>query len=524
MADEKPVKVVKDKKVQGEDTAVSVVRTTSEKSKKEKIIEIKNLVKQFGKETVVDDVNLNIRRGEFVTLLGPSGCGKTTILRMIAGFENPTSGAIMLDGNDISKLPPYKRPVNTVFQKYALFPHLNVFNNIAYGLKLKVLSTTEEERQTKKYKNKKTRKFTKEEIESKVNAALKLVNLENYGKRDVESLSGGQQQRVAIARALVNEPRVLLLDEPLGALDLKMRKEMQLELRRMHRELGITFIYVTHDQEEALHMSDTVVVISDGKIQQVGSPKEIYDDPANAFVADFIGESNIIGGTIVSEGKVNILGKTFEHTDKGFTKNQPVDVVIRPEDIELLPLKSTRIMMKGRVVSSIFLGTYYEMGVMASEYELTVQATKGQEIGSEVGIAIKPEFIHIMKRDSIANIFETTMWNSDVVEISRAPFSVANNDMFEKGDEVIAEIAFDKVEIMDDEREGTVGANVTATIYKGTFYQVQLWTDNDIPFTVYTPDEYDIGDRVGLRVRPEDVILKPITNQDEQSKLSEVGA
>ena len=291
----------------------------------DKIIEIRNVTKVFDDVTVVDNMNLSVKRGDFVTLLGPSGCGKTTLLRMIAGFATPTSGNIFLDGKDITELPPHKRPINTVFQKYALFPHLNVFKNIAFGLKLKRIPDVKRDKKGEPVLNPKTgahidvmRKFTKNEIAEKVNRVLKLVGLEGYGHRDTTSLSGGQQQRVAIARALVLEPKVLLLDEPLGALDLKMRKEMQFELKKMHDELGITFIYVTHDQEEALTMSDKVVVISDGVIQQMGTPKKIYDEPANAFVANFIGESNILSGEMQEDYKVRFCGADFKCEDKGF--------------------------------------------------------------------------------------------------------------------------------------------------------------------------------------------------------------
>ena len=300
-----------------------------EQAKLDKIITVQNVTKVFEDGvTVLDDINLSIKRGEFVTLLGPSGCGKTTLLRMIAGFTSPTKGEIYIENQPITSVPPYKSPVNTVFQKYALFPHLNVFNNVAYGLKLK----TVEDPAAKKG----TRKLTKKEIAEKVNRALNLVGLADYGHRDVNSLSGGQQQRVAIARAIVCEPKVLLLDEPLGALDLKMRKEMQLELKRMHKDLGITFIYVTHDQEEALTMSDMVVVMNDGIIQQVAPPKKIYDEPANAFVADFIGESNILSGIMEKDYRINFLGMSVECVDKGFDKNEQVDIVIRPEDIKIL--------------------------------------------------------------------------------------------------------------------------------------------------------------------------------------------
>ena len=301
--------------------------------KSEKIIEIKNVTKEYDGKQVVKNESFSINKGEFVTFLGPSGCGKTTTLRMIAGFEEPTSGSILFKGKDITKIPPHERPVNTVFQRYALFPHLNVFNNIAFGLKMKRIpdGTTSTDKKGNVYEN--MRKLTKAEIEEKVSAALKLVDLEEYGKRDVSSLSGGQMQRVAIARAIVNEPEVLLLDEPLGALDLKMRKDMQLELMKMHKQLGITFIYVTHDQEEALTMSDTIIVMRDGVIQQIGTPQKIYDEPANAFVADFIGESNILSGIMKKDELCSFVGHDFECVDKGFKPNEPVDIIIRPEDI-----------------------------------------------------------------------------------------------------------------------------------------------------------------------------------------------
>ena len=291
----------------------------------DKIIEIKGITKIFDGVTVLDNLSLSIKRGQFVTLLGPSGCGKTTLLRLIAGFETPTEGEIYIEGEPITSIPPFKRPVNTVFQKYALFPHLNVFKNVAFGLKLKKIPDASVK--------KGFRKYTKAEIAEKVNKALKLVGLEDYGYRDVNSLSGGQQQRVAIARAIVCEPKVLLLDEPLGALDLKMRKEMQIELKKMHENLGITFIFVTHDQEEALTMSDMVVVMNDGVIQQMARPKKIYDEPSNAFVADFIGESNLLSGVMEKDYRISFLGKSLKCVDKGFEKNERIDLVIRPEDI-----------------------------------------------------------------------------------------------------------------------------------------------------------------------------------------------
>jgi len=341
----------------------------------EHLIDLKGISKEYDGTTVLKDINLYVRKKEFVTLLGPSGCGKTTTLRIIGGFEYPTSGEVYFEGKEISALPPYKRRVNTVFQKYALFPHLNVRDNIAFGLKLK--------------------KVPKKEIDKKVDRMLELVNLKGYGKRHVDQLSGGQQQRIAIARALVNEPEVLLLDEPLGALDLKLRKEMQLELKNMQQQLGITFIYVTHDQEEALTMSDTIVVMRDGKILQIGDPKRIYDEPANAFVADFIGESNILKGTMIKDELVHFAGHDFVCVDSGFGENAPVDVVIRPEDIMIVGEDIGQ--LTGTVQSVLFKGVHYEMMVSTGETTFKVHSTTMQPQGSTVGINIVPFNIHIMK-------------------------------------------------------------------------------------------------------------------------------
>ena len=341
----------------------------------EHLIDLKNICKEYDGVKVLKDINLYIRKKEFVTLLGPSGCGKTTTLRIIGGFETPTSGELLFEGKEISHIPPYKRRVNTVFQKYALFPHLNVYDNIAFGLKLK--------------------KMSKKEIAYKVDSMLDLVNLKGYGKRHVDALSGGQQQHVAIARSLVNEPEVLLLDEPLGALDLKLRKEMQLELKNMQQRLGITFLYVTHDQEEALTMSDTIVVMRDGNILQIGDPKRIYDEPANAFVADFIGESNILKGTMVRDELVEFAGGRFPCVDFGFGENAPVDVVIRPEDIMLVGEDVGQLV--GTIKSVLFKGVHYEMMIDCGEYTFKVHSTTMQPQGSRVGLNIVPFNIHIMK-------------------------------------------------------------------------------------------------------------------------------
>ena len=343
---------------------------------KEKLIDLVGITKSFGNTVVLDDLNLYIRENEFLTLLGPSGCGKTTTLRIIGGFETPDKGKVLSGGRDITKLPPNKRQLNTVFQKYALFPHMNIAENIAFGLKIK--------NKSKSY------------IDDKIKYALKLVNLDGYEKRMPDSLSGGQQQRIAIARAIVNEPKVLLLDEPLGALDLKLRQDMQYELIRLKNELGITFIYVTHDQEEALTMSDTIVVMNQGYIQQIGTPENIYNEPENAFVADFIGDSNIIPSTMIQDELVEILGARFACVDKGFGTNRPVDVVIRPEDVELVAPGSGT--LDGIVSHLIFKGVHYEMEVQAGGFEWLVHSTVMHPVGEQVGIHVDPFNIQIMNK------------------------------------------------------------------------------------------------------------------------------
>lgn len=341
-----------------------------------KLINLENITKKYNGQIVLDELNLYIRENEFLTILGPSGCGKTTTLRIIGGFETPDTGRVIFDGQDITDLPPNKRQLNTVFQKYALFTHMTIAENIAFGLKIK--------------------KKSKAYIQDKIDYALKLVNLDGYGKRMPESLSGGQQQRIAIARAIVNEPKVLLLDEPLGALDLKLRQDMQYELIRLKNELGITFVYVTHDQEEALTMSDTIVVMNQGYIQQIGSPEDIYNEPKNAFVADFIGESNIISATMLEDRLVEILGAKFACVDEGFGSNCPVDVVIRPEDVDLVePEEGT---IEGVVTSLIFKGVHYEMEVMANGFSWLIHSTDLSPVGKQVGIKVDPFDIQIMNK------------------------------------------------------------------------------------------------------------------------------
>ncbi|MBR3752773.1 MAG: ABC transporter ATP-binding protein [Ruminiclostridium sp.] len=363
-----------------------------------KIIELKNITKSFDGETpVLDNINLDIYDNEFLTLLGPSGCGKTTLLRLIGGFETPDSGDIIFLGDRINDVPPYKRNVNTVFQKYALFPHLNVFDNVAFPLREK--------------------KLPKEEIEAKVHEMLELVALKGFEKRSVTRLSGGQQQRVAIARALVAHPQVLLLDEPLGALDLKLRKDMQVELKKIQKQTGITFIFVTHDQEEALSMSDTVVVMSEGKIHQVGTSVDIYNEPVNAFVADFIGESNILDGIMLEDYKVRFSGQTFQCLDKEFMKNEPVDVVVRPEDVDIVPVEQGQ--LTGVVTSVTFLGVHYEIIVDVNGFKWMIQTTDFVDVDERIGIELEPDAIHIMKKSEYSNLYgDYSSFSNELDELS----------------------------------------------------------------------------------------------------------
>ena len=362
-----------------------------------KIIELKNISKAFDGQTVLDNVSLDIYDNEFLTLLGPSGCGKTTTLRIIAGFETPDSGSLFFMGEDIASVPPHKRNVNTVFQRYALFPHLNVFENVAFPLREK--------------------KVPQNEIREKVDEMLHLVALTGFEKRSVTSLSGGQQQRVAIARALISKPKVLLLDEPLAALDLKLRKDMQQELKNIQKATGVTFVFVTHDQEEALSMSDTVVVMSEGRIQQIGTPIDIYNEPKNAFVADFIGESNIVNGIMLKDRLVRFSGRDFPCVDEGFARNEPVDVVIRPEDVVIVPKGQLR----GTVTSVTFLGVHYEIIVDIMGFKWMIQTTGFADVGDEIGIFIDPENIHIMKKSEYSGMFgDYSSFSNEFDELSDA--------------------------------------------------------------------------------------------------------
>lgn len=481
----------------------------------DKIIELKKVSKYYDGKPVVNNLSLSIKKGEFVTLLGPSGCGKTTTLRMIAGFELPTEGQILFNGMDITNLPPHKRTVNTVFQRYALFPHLNVFNNVAFGLKLKKIPYTKADKNG--VNQELMRKYTKAEIKNKVEKALALVDLADYGHRNVASLSGGQMQRVAIARALVNEPEVLLLDEPLGALDLKMRKDMQLELSDMHKRLGITFIYVTHDQEEALTMSDRIIVMRHGIVQQIGTPQKVYDEPANAFVADFIGESNIFSGIMRKDFLVEFAGATLECVDKGFKKDEPIDVIIRPEDIYVLKSDNDKAMFYAEVISCVFKGTHYHTTVKTygeERMEIVLYDNVECSPGENIGIYISPSELHIMHKSRIINELYTEMWDTNVVEVCGGRFP-CNSDL-PSGTPVKVQIDFDDVILHDDESDGIIGGTVINSIYKGSYYQCIVRTDDYYDFFIDTEDDWLKGDRVGISVDPDKLIITEHSRQDNE--------
>jgi spermidine/putrescine transport system ATP-binding protein len=451
----------------------------------ENIITIEHVTHAFGDKTVLDDINLTVGKGEFVTILGPSGCGKTTLMRLIGGFLKVSEGKISIAGEDMTNIPPHRRPVNTVFQRYALFPHLNVFNNIAFGLNLKKLPSVD--------------------IKKKVMQVLKMVTMTDYEERDVDSLSGGQQQRVAIARAIVNEPEVLLLDEPLAALDLKMRKDMQMEIKAMHKKLGITFVYITHDQEEALTLSDRIVVMREGKIQQIGTPTEIYNEPANSFVADFIGESNILNGTMIEDSLVEFAGHRFECVDKGFGQNVPADVVIRPEDIYIFEV-SEAAQLTGQVTSCIFKGVHYEMMVTTPEgYEIQIQDYHCFEAGRTVGLKVKPSDIHVMKKERQCNTFEGTIVDKSHVRFLGHLFKCPEAANYAAGNEVKVTVEFKNIVLQDNEEDGMIQGSVSFILYKGDHYHLIILTQENEHIFVDTNDIWDDDDRVGISIAPESI-------------------
>ena len=460
------------------------------------IIELKHITKTYEDGyTAVSDFNLEVKQGEFITFLGPSGCGKTTTLRMIAGFDIPTEGEILLNGDPITSLPPNKRPINTVFQRYALFPHMNIYENIAFGLRQK--------------------KTPEKVIAKKVKKVLELVDLEGFENRKVDTLSGGQQQRVAIARAVVNEPQILLLDEPLGALDLKMRKEMQLELKEMHRELGITFIYVTHDQEEALTMSDKIVVMSEGKMQQIGTPEDIYNEPINAFVADFIGDSNIFNGIMTGKLKVRFCGGEFPCVDD-IEEGTHITAVVRPEDVNLTAPDSGRI--RGTVTSVIFKGMHYEIIVESGKNEIVAQSVHAAKVGDRVGVQVEPDNIHVMIAEDHTNIFAAEInknyeleYNGTVLDVSLTDIvkgSVMSEDgswLDGKGLEldpkkvrIKISIKPQDIELTDDQDEGLVQGYISNLIYKGDHYSYVIHTDLEQDFVVNDEYLWNMEDQVGL--------------------------
>ncbi len=471
------------------------------------LIELKNVRKSYdGKTNVIEDISLEILEGEFVTLLGPSGCGKTTILRMIGGFDTPSDGQILLDNSDISLLPPNKRPINTVFQKYALFPHLNVYDNIAFGLKM--------------------RNVSKEETDKLVKEALELVDLEGFEKRSINTLSGGQQQRIAIARAVVNRPRVLLLDESLSALDAKMRKEMQLELKQMHKTLGITFVFVTHDQEEALTMSDKVVVIADGNIQQVGTPEDIYNEPANVFVADFIGESNIFNGVMSDKLTATFAGASFECVDD-LEKGIKIDAVVRPEDVDVV--KPGEGQLTGEVTSCDFKGTFYVMFVQCGQYEMEVHCFDYFEPGTEVGLNVDPDMIHIIPYDMSINHYDGELEGIDDEGIITVKFAdivrkvdyktvyadatfeggvlkaAGGEDITVAGTKVTVSFEPSEADISDDAKVGDVNGTIISFYYIGDHYSYTVRSESEEDYVVDETDLWNQGDYVSV-VIPEDAL------------------
>ena len=540
----------------------------------EYIIELKNVTKIFDGDTVIDKMNLNIRKGEFVTLLGPSGCGKSTTLRMIAGFETPDSGDILLSGRDITPVPPYKRPINTVFQHYALFPNLDVYDNVAFGLrnkkipvplmdkegkpvmkvnksqvkyyksqikriqKDKIMDPAEKEARLQSLQEKldetlsnpvqayQYKHYTEEEIDEKVVRALSVVDLDELEDRDISTLSGGQQQRVAIARAIICEPDILLLDEPLGALDLKMRKDMQIELKEMHKRLGITFIYVTHDQEEALTMSDTIIVMNDGVIQQIGSPEDIYNEPINAYVADFIGSSNIYNGTVIADKTVRILNANFACLDK-FPINERVDVVVRPEDVKLSNVPASGY-IQGKITSKVFKGIHYQYVIMVGHDEVLAQSIDNYDATLPIYLNIEPDGIHLMHKQEDINIYtDSYIGKNHKVYIDEVPFDcdlsklIPNSKVDEDGivlfdkksydfadADVVCTVKPTDIEISDDTSEAQITGQVINSVYKGDHFVILVRSEADEDFLVSTPDTYNVGDIVGLKIAKENIALR----------------
>lgn len=461
---------------------------------KEKLLELKNITLSYDQDCILDHINLYIKDKEFVTLLGPSGCGKTTTLRIIGGFTAPDEGDVFFEGKRINDLPPHKRKLNTVFQRYALFPHLNVYENVAFGLKVS--------------------KTPADEIKKRVMKMLEVVDLKGFEKRRVTKLSGGQQQRVAIARALVNQPKVLLLDEPLGALDLKLRKEMQIELKRIQQQLGITFIYVTHDQEEALSMSDTIVVMKGGEIQQIGTPQDVYNEPKNAFVADFIGESNIFDAVMVKDCIVRFSGQDFPCVDKGFGENRPVDIVIRPEDVELVAPENSS--LKGVVTSVIFKGVHFEMNVKCRGLDWMIHSTKGRTVGEQVGIQFGPDDIHIMNKmfKGATNIFEGIVTDENTISFLGVSFERENLGL-NAGQTVRLEIDPEAIEVVSLDH-GDLKVYLESLIYKGAYNEMIVYSmEYDTELILHSMLDEQVATDIGIKFQFDRISITPVEAQTE---------
>ena len=476
-----------------------------------KLLELKNITLSYGQDKVLDNVSLYVKDKEFVTFLGPSGCGKTTTLRVIGGFVNPDEGDVYFEGKRINDLPAHKRKVNTVFQRYALFPHLNVFDNVAFGLRVSKSPAKDANGNAIPGQ---TVKLSEKEIKERVRKMLALVDLKGFERRKVTKLSGGQQQRVAIARALVNHPKVLLLDEPLGALDLKLRKEMQIELKNIQKQLGITFIYVTHDQEEALSMSDTIVVMKGGEIQQIGTPEDIYNEPKNAFVADFIGESNIFDGTMIEDYKVNFSGLEFECVDKGFKPRQPVDVVIRPEDVDVVAPEISP--LKGVVTSNTFKGVHYEMNVKCNGLDWMIHSTKGKNVGDEVGIFFDPDDIHIMNKmfygDS--NQIKGKVTDENTIEFLGISFTREGLGL-STDTEVLLDILPDDISVVSEDK-GDAKMYLESMIWKGAYNEMIVYSyEGDAELMLHTQVDEQVATDIGIKFNFDNITITPLGAGEE---------
>lgn len=478
-----------------------------------KLLELKNITLRYDQDKILDNVSLYVKDKEFVTLLGPSGCGKTTTLRIIGGFESPNEGDVYFEGKRINDIPPYKRKVNTVFQRYALFPHLNVFDNVAFGLRVARVPEKPAD-DSAPQQTPRMVKIPEKEIKKRVLEMLSIVDLKGFEHRKVTKLSGGQQQRVAIARALVNHPKVLLLDEPLGALDLKLRKEMQIELKKLQKRLGITFIYVTHDQEEALSMSDTIVVMKGGEIQQIGTPEMIYNEPKNAFVADFIGESNIFDGIMKQDYLVSFCGHDFECLDKGFAPNKPVDVVIRPEDIDIVAPEQSD--LQGVVTSNIFKGVHYEMNVKCNGLDWMIHSTKSKNVGETVGLDFGPDDIHIMNRmfKGEKNLLDGTVVEENTIEFCGVRFTREGLDLPVESKVQLSISPEDISVISEDAADAKM--YLESLIWKGAYNEMIVYSyEGDTEIMLHTQSDEQVATNIGIKFNFDNIEITPLNMDGE---------